>query len=94
MERWTRACVEQTGSQNVFEVERVKYFWEVSRREHNDGAITGSIFRLDTGGMAHRAGSFRINPDGSVARAPRFLIDAGRDPELEMRDLVACASGR
>ena len=46
MEKWTTACVAQTGSQNEFVVDGTTYFWELSRTEHDDGAITGAIVRV------------------------------------------------
>jgi len=79
MESWTAACVAQTGSPNVFRVNGREYFWEVSSVEHDDGAITGTIVRVEGPGSTpdstacRSAGSFRINGDGTVARAPRFL---------------------
>jgi hypothetical protein len=94
MNHWTRACVAQTGSQNTFDQNGRKYFWELSRREHDDGAITGTIFELTMWNEARRVGSFRINGDGSVARAPRFLREAADEAASMMRDLVTFASGR
>jgi hypothetical protein len=78
MGRWTAACVAQTGSSNVYLMDGREYFWELSQKEHDDGAITGAIVevvekRLDGSSTAKSAGTFRINPDGSVARAPAFL---------------------
>lgn len=58
-----------------------RYFIEVSRREHRDGAITGQVWRClgpdnpDGSGRARKAGSFRIEPDGTVSRGPRHLRD-------------------
>lgn len=79
MEAWTAACVSQTGSQNTYRVDGAEFFWEVSRTEHSDGAITGMIVKVVGPGstpdstMCRRVGTFRINGDGTVARAPRFL---------------------
>jgi hypothetical protein len=83
MAAWTKACVEQTGSQNVYVTSRGKYFWEISRTEHRDGAITGTVrkvVREDPDGTmwAKTAGSFRIGPTGEVSRAPKFLKDAAK----------------
>lgn len=55
-------------------------FWEVSRTEHRDGAITGTIYRTipNMPGYARRAGGFRIEPDGRISRGPkdfRALVD-------------------
>ncbi len=78
MKKWTAACVAQTGSQNVYVVKGQKYMWEISETEHADGAITGTIFKMltvkpDGSGTVRQTGSFRIEPDGSVGRAPAFL---------------------
>lgn len=45
-------------------------FFETGR-EREDGAITGSVFKTVTAeGNCRRAGSFKINPDGTVERFP------------------------
>jgi hypothetical protein len=64
---------------NTYTVKGVSYFFEVSRTEHLDGAITGSIMRMipaapgDTRTFAQRSGNFRIEPEGKVSRGPAFL---------------------
>jgi hypothetical protein len=78
MDKWTKACLAQTNSQNVYKVGNKSYFWEISRREHLDGAITGTILEMLPDDKARPVGSFRINPDGDVARAPKFLKDAAK----------------
>ena len=46
-------------------------FFESSRTEHADGAITGSVWRyLPDGAHIRRAGSFRIDGAGKVSRFP------------------------
>lgn len=51
-----------------------KYFADIGK-ENRDGAITGTVYEI-TGpleGMnraCRKAGSFRINPDGSITRFP------------------------
>ena len=60
-------------------------FYETSRTDHPDGAITGSVWRplnaAEKAKWAHldridervkRAGSFRISGDGKVVRFPRL----------------------
>jgi len=42
---WQQACIDQTGSQNVFRVKGQRYFWEIGR-EQRDGAITGTVWRF------------------------------------------------
>lgn len=79
MEKWSNKCRTNSGSSNVWGDRMGWYMFEASRVEHADGAITGSIIKFDRAPLgtapcpASRVGSFRINPDGSVARAPRFL---------------------
>jgi hypothetical protein len=76
MNLWECACAEQNGSNNVFTTSRGKYFFDVSRKEHNDGAITGTIYKFLKGSTyVKSAGSFRIEGDGTITRAPKFLKD-------------------
>lgn len=73
LDAWTRACIASTGSQNVYiafdDPKRTKYFFDTSRREHADGAITGSVLRMGTN-ICHKVGSFKIRGDGTVAKWP------------------------
>lgn len=92
-DRWTRACVQSSGMQNVWTDRGQWYMWERGR-EQDDGAEVGSIMRFvghpyiptaiptrqcvqcgerDHTASAYRTGSYRIDPDGRVARAPAFL---------------------
>jgi hypothetical protein len=80
MRAWSDACHASSGSSNVWKsADGSEFFFEVSRKEHDDGAITGSIIALgapsgpDGARYGRKAGSFRIDPDGRVARAPAFL---------------------
>lgn len=66
---WSRACVALSGSQNVYETPRGRYFFERGR-EQSDGAITGQVFRFVDSDRVVRATSFRIEPDGTVSRYP------------------------
>ena len=81
LDSWTQACVASTGMSNTYDVGGKRYFFEVSRTEHHDGAITGKVMRMlpaDTEGrcFCKPSGSFRINGDGSIERGPKFLKDA------------------
>lgn len=73
MHRWQEYCGSSVGSSNEFVSGGKAYFWEISRTEHDDGAITGSIFVMLGDGKCKQTGTFRINGDGSVARAPAVL---------------------
>jgi len=76
MDKWTAACVHASGQQNTFSMRGRHYFWERSRTEHADGAITGSVWRMQDDGRCKRTGTFRIEPEGHVSRAPKFLQEA------------------
>ena len=65
-------------------------FWETSRVEHNDGAITGSVWMLTPdGNHCRKSGGFRIEPNGKVTRFPhisRVLLNrAEREGATEFR---------
>ena len=73
---WREVCLASTGSSNSYEVEGSKYFMELTRRQHEDCRITGTVWRLvsrndETGvSSCEAAGSFRISADGEVVRYP------------------------
>lgn len=68
-ESWSKRCLQQSGTQNSYCVDGVHYFFETGR-EQADGAITGSVYNLETG---RNVGRFRIDPDGHVERYPKGL---------------------
>jgi hypothetical protein len=78
MDKWTNACIAQTGSQNTFKVDGNEYFWEASNKEHDDGHVSGSIHKMNADGTCRRVGSFYIDPNGNINVAPKFLKDAGK----------------
>lgn len=69
-------CVAQTGTSNVYEEKGTKFFFEVSRREYADGAITGSIYKFLPDERCRKSGSFRIEGDGTFTRGPKIFRDA------------------
>jgi hypothetical protein len=68
---------------NVWKEGDAFYMTETSRREHADGAITGTVMRFLGDPMkpspACRVGSFRIEPNGEVKRGPAILKRAARE---------------
>lgn len=73
-------------SQNVYKVNGTEYMIETSNKEHDDGAITGSIFNL-TKWSGKSCGNFRISPEGAVERGPKVfkLAAEGKPiPNLEV----------
>ena len=91
LERWMDACMENAGSSNVFHTAKGSFMYETSRTEHSDGAITGSVSRITgaaPGGAiyARRSGSFRIEGDGKVSKAPAFLKKAAQTPTFVERN--------
>ncbi len=79
-QKWDEFCRKQTGSSNSFIVNGERFFYENSRREHFDGAITGSICKMVSETHARKVGTFRINGDGTIARAPKVLKNCTREP--------------
>ena len=79
LEAWQNACANSTGTSNTWKDNGKEFFFETSNKEHSDGAITGSIQRLENSGsddcrrFAYPNGSFRIEGDGTISRAPAFL---------------------
>jgi len=96
LDAWINACFAQSGCQNNFEANGQKYFFETSRKEHNDGAITGVVWRnLPDGKSCRQSGSFRIEGDGTVTRAPAFLKAASPSKEeIERRYNQTYGTGR
>ena len=60
-----------------------KHFFETGR-ERPDGAITGAIFRELPDNRCRRAGSFRVEPDGTITRFPGTSA-----PERQAAELIA-----
>ena len=56
-------------SNNTWQHKGERYFYEVSRTEHSDGAITGTIYRYVSTDRVRKAGSFRIEGDGRLTRS-------------------------
>lgn len=75
---WKDACYKNTGSSNTWKDKKGNtYFYEVSSKEHDDGAITGAIWKIfDTDNHCKKTGTFRINRVGIIERSPKFLKDA------------------
>lgn len=73
MNKWENACFKLTGITNVYVTANGRYYWEYPSVEHRDGAITGKVWRYVDANHVVPAGSYRIDPDGTVKRAPAFL---------------------
>jgi hypothetical protein len=81
LDAFTAACIKNSGNQNTWTDPKTgkRYFFETSRTEHYDGAITGTIWRfLPDDKHVRKSGSFRIEGDGEVTRAPAFLKKAAK----------------
>jgi hypothetical protein len=57
---------------NTWHYKGFDYFWEHGP-EHADGRITGTVWKFVTPTAVIRVGSFRIDADGRIARAPYGL---------------------
>lgn len=69
----TKRCVADTSSGNCFCANGTRYMIEWSRREHRDGAITGTILRFDGAGGLKNNTSIKINANGVISRGPATL---------------------
>lgn len=75
MRAMSDACSAQTQSSNTYKGrDGSMYFWETSRVEHSDGAITGTVYKMLPNDRAKRVGSLRIEPCGLISRAPAALV--------------------
>lgn len=62
------SCVSMTGISNNWKHNGASYMFEVSSKEHDDGAITGSIYNINGLHQCFKKGSFRIEGSGEVSR--------------------------
>ncbi len=51
------------------------YFFEVSRKEHADGAITGTVMKMLEDGTARKAGYFKIAGEGHLVDGPAWFFN-------------------
>lgn len=88
LEALTNACIEATGTQNQFRHNGELLFFEHSRREHEDGAVTGSVFNM----KGRRVGSFKISADGKILNGNRFFSELLADecPPPNVRSCAEC----
>lgn len=75
-DKWAAICRKSTGSSNAFEISGARYFYECDNVEHDDGAITGEVFRMVSESGAKKIGNYRIGGDGSVKKWPAALESA------------------
>jgi hypothetical protein len=73
MDTLSAFCVRSTGMSNTFTYKGDKYFFEHSRREHADGAITGTLNKFVGENRCKTVGSLRIDGDGKITRGLAFL---------------------
>jgi hypothetical protein len=90
LKRLDATCRDTTGSSNTWKLAGREFFYEMSRREYDDGAITGAVIEL--GSPTHcdnprcsvcngarpgrKIGTFRVNGDGTIARMPSVMRKA------------------
>src|SRR5271166_6968760 len=73
---------------NTLILKGTEYFFERGR-ENQDGAITGSLMRMLPGGYCRKAGTYRIDPDGTVSRFPGMTAAERQEVVDTMRDMQA-----
>ena len=89
MDAISEMCAKSTGSSNTWEHGKDRYFFERSNVEHDDGAITGSVWRLfnhdDGTRRCRKAGAFRIDGEGRLVRFPTMPTDVRMNYTLKGR---------
>lgn len=65
-------CRDTDGSNNSWVHEGRKYFAERGK-EHQDGHISMTIYRMVEENLCRRSGSIYIEPDGKIRRMPAYL---------------------
>lgn len=79
------------GNPNIWTigtVQRKQYFFERGR-EHDDGAITGTLMVILEGDYCKSVGSVRIEGDGTITLFPKLIARDRVELEHEARDLRA-----
>lgn len=61
------------GNRNILTIRGTRYFFERGR-ENADGAITGTLMEMLPNDYCRKAGSVRIEPDGTLSRFPRLTM--------------------
>lgn len=61
---------DHNGPANVWEYKGNRYMYELSCREHNGGAITGTVWKYIGEDLVSPAGNFRIEGNGEITRFP------------------------
>jgi hypothetical protein len=75
LQAWSDKCFANSGLTNVWNDGQDSYMYEISNREHDDGSITGKIIKRvgESGWQGKVVGSLKIDGDGNIVRAPKFL---------------------
>jgi len=89
LDKMADKCHANSGITNVWKDAKGKYMFETSRREHDDGHITGTIWKFFTEeGHVKKSGSLYINPDGTIRNAPKFLKDIPQEHIYHSFELI------
>ena len=76
------------GNPNVLTIHGEQYFFERGQ-EQEDGAITGTLMLMLPGDYCRKAGSVRIEPDGTLTRFPKLKAFERSEITNGMRDMAA-----
>jgi len=64
-----KSAGEETEVSNGWKKNGIEYFHEIGR-ENRDGAVTGKVQKITVDRYCKTAGTFRIEPDGTIRRFP------------------------
>ena len=79
LQRWEHACIGQHGDatrSREFVAGNAEHYRWSKPKEPCIGAAIGIVERHYGSGVWKRSGSYRIDTDGAIARAPKWLHDA------------------
>lgn len=72
MDALWKYCRETEGSSNAWKSNGSQYFASVGK-EHRDGHISMTIWKVGADNLCRRSGSIYIEPDGTIRRMPAYL---------------------
>jgi hypothetical protein len=79
-----KMCGAIENKDHVLRIDGKKYFFERGK-EQADGAVTGTLMVMLDDNYCRKAGSVRINPDGTIARFPKFTAKDKAEAERILR---------
>jgi hypothetical protein len=95
MDRLSTACFEQTGIANVYEDHGARFMWERSNVEHDDGRITGTVWKYQPDGAHIRKHDrFCIGENGYMVHGTAWMRRAANPAPYQPKTGAICSCKR